>query len=245
MDEEILSRTGFRNKQFLNKPFSTSQVAGFFNDALEYLENTGYPFAEIKLAHVLIDQNKINATVILKKNRFYLIDSIQILGEETRLNKNYIENIIRIKDKYPYDERVIKSIGKRISEDPFIEELKPYEVIFTENSCKIILTLKPKKANVFDGIIGVQPQENNEGVVFTGDIKIGLGNIIGQGERLNLRWQKLQDQTQQIDVAFTIPFLFKTPIGFGYDLNIYRRDTTFNNVPVSYTHLTLPTTPYV
>lgn len=230
IDEELLSRTGFRNKQFLNKPFSVKQVSNFFKDALEYLENTGYPFAEIKLADVVINETNINATVKLEKNRYYSIDSIEILGEDTRLSKSYIESIIGIRSKQSYNENLIKKIGSRIEENPFMNQLKPYEVIFTENSCKLVLILKPQKSNLFDGVIGVQPQENNERVVFTGDIKFSIGNIVGQGERLNLRWQRLADQTQQIDAAFKVPFLFKTPIGFGYDLNIFRRDTTFNNV---------------
>jgi hemolysin activation/secretion protein len=235
VDEEILSRTGFRDKQFSDKPFNPEEISRFFNDALSYLENTGYPFAQIKLDQVRIDNQKIEASVILKKNKFYLVDSIQIIGEDTRLNRNYIENIIQVKAKAPYDERIIKNIGKRISENPFMDELKPYEVIFTENSCKIILILKPKKANVFDGIIGLQPQPDNKGMVLTGDVKISLGNIVGQGERLNLRWQRLQDQTQQINASIQVPFLFKTPIGFAYKLDIYRRDTTFNNVNHNFT----------
>ncbi len=235
VDEEILSRTGFRDKQFLEKPFNPEQVSRFFNDALTYLENTGYPFAQIKLDQIVIENDKIEAAVILKKNKFYLIDSIEIIGENTKLNRNYIENIIQVKAKTPYDERIVKGIGKRIRENPFMAELKPYEVIFTENSCKIILILKPKKANVFDGIIGLQPQPDNKGMVLTGDVKISLGNIVGQGERLNLRWQRLQDQTQEINAAIQVPFLFKTPIGFGYKLDIYRRDTTFNNVNHNFT----------
>ena len=230
IDEEIISRTGFRDKQFSNKPLSIKQISTFFDNTLTYLENTGYPFAQMHLEHIQVDSNKVEATVTLQKNQFYKIDSITILGENTRLNRHYIENIIRIKSNYLYDERVIKDIGKRIQEDPFMDELRPYEVIFTETSCNIVLILKPKKANLFDGIIGVQPQDNNKGVIFTGDIKISLGNIVGQGERLKMRWQQLRDQTQQIDASISVPFLFRTPIGFGYDLNIYRRDTTFNNV---------------
>lgn len=230
IDEEILSRTGFRNKQFLKKPFSANQISQFFNDALSYLENTGYPFSEIQLTDVEFESNQIAATVTLKKNKFFLIDSVEIVGEDTRLSKSYIENIVGVKANTPYDESIIKKIGARIDENPFMDQLKPYEVIFTESSCKVVLILKPKKANVFDGIIGVQPQADNNGVVFTGDIKISLGNVVGLGERLKLRWQRLQDQTQQVDAVISIPFLFKTPIGFDYALNIYRRDTTFNNV---------------
>lgn len=235
LDEEILSRTGFRDKLYLNRPFNPKQINRFFEDVLTYLENTGYPFAQIKLDDVSILNNTVEAKVVIDKNQFYTIDTIQIIGEPIRLNAHYIENIIRIKARQPYEERVIKNIGSRIQENPYIDELLPFEVVFSEKTCKIVLALKPKKANSFDGIIGVQPQPDNQGVIFTGDIKIGLGNIVGQGEQLNLRWQRLQDQTQEINAGLTIPFLFKTPIGFGYKIDIYRRDTTYNNVEQQFT----------
>lgn len=230
VDEDILTQTGFRDKQYLNKPFSPKQIANFFSDAITHLENNGYPFAEIKLGHVTSDNNKIKATVLLQKNQFYRIDSIQIIGEKIRLNQHYIENIIRVKKGHIYNESVISQISNRIQEDPYVAELKTYEVIFTPTECKIVLILKPQKANTFDGIIGFQPQDDNSKLIVTGDVKIGLGNIVGFGERLNLRWQRLRDQTQEIDVGFQVPFLFQTPIGLEYDLNIFRQDTTFNNV---------------
>ena len=230
VDEEILTQTGFRDKQYLNKPFSPKQIAKFFNDAITLLENNGYPFAEIKLGHVTSNNNKIKATVLLKKNQFYKIDSIEIVGQEIRLNQHYIENIIRIKKGHIYNESVISEVSNRIQEDPYVSELKSHEVIFTPTECKLVLILKPQKANTFDGIIGFQPQEDNTKLIVTGDIKIGLGNIVGFGERLNLRWQRLRDQTQEIDLGFQVPFLFQTPIGFEYDLNIFRQDTSFNNV---------------
>ena len=230
VDEDILTRTGFRDKQFSNKPFNPKQISSFFNDALHLLENNGYPFAQIKLDDVTIRENDIRASVILNKNKLYKVDSIQILGEDTRLNKHYIQNVIHIKPGNIYNEKVIKQISSRINENPFMSEAKPYEVLFTEESCKIILILQPEKANVFDGIIGLQPQPNNDGVILTGDIKLSVGNIVGQGERIDLRWQRLKNETQEIKTALSIPFLFKTPIGFGYKLDIYRQDTSFNNV---------------
>ena len=230
VDEEILSQTGFRDKQYLNKPFSPKQIANFFNDAITYLERNGYPFAEIKLGHVTSTNDKIQATVLLKKNEFYAIDSIEIVGEKIRLNQHYIENIIRVKKGHIYNESVISQISNRIQEDPYISELKSHEVIFTPTQCKLVLILKPQKANTFDGIIGFQPQEDKSKLVVTGDIKIGLGNIIGFGERLNLRWQRLRDQTQEINLGLQVPFLFQTPFGFEYELNIFRQDTSFNNV---------------
>ncbi len=235
VDEEILSRTGFRDKQFLDNPFNPRQINSFFNKALTYLENNGYPFAQIKLGHILMDNNHISASVILTKNKFYAVDSIQIIGEPIRLNKHYVENSIRLQSKMPYNEKLIQNIGRRISEDPFMKELKPFEVIFTENTCKIVLILGPQKANLFDGIIGFQPQENNSKMILTGDVKISLGNIVGQGERLNLQWQRLKNETQQINMSLSVPYLFKTPIGFSYHLDIYRRDSTFNNVNHSFT----------
>ncbi len=230
VDEDILSKTGFRDKLYTDRPLKPNMIGRFFDDALTYLENNGYPFATIRLDSIVAENNRVSAKVVVEKNKFITIDSIVILGDKIRLNKHYISNVIGIKPGSPYRENVVSKIGLLIAEDPFVKELSPFEVIFTDKSTRLVLILTKQKASNFDGILGIQPQGNTGKVIITGDVKLGLGNIVGLGEKLNLRWQRLRDKTQQINVSLDIPFLFRTPIGIGYKLEIYRRDTSFNNV---------------
>lgn len=235
IDEEILTKTGFRDKQYLNKPFSVKQISRFFEETIQLMEDNGYPFAQIQLTDVTTRNQQVSATVLLDQGQFYKIDSIEIVGNDIRFSKNYIYNVIRIKSKSIYNQKTIDEISQRIKENKYLSETKPYEVIFTPTSSKLVLFLKPEKANVFDGIIGFQPQENSEKLIITGNVSVALGNIIGWGEEVAFKWQQLQDQTQQIDAHAAAPFLFTTPFGFEYNLHIYRKDSSFNNVEQRFT----------
>lgn len=235
VDEELLTRTGFRDKQYLNKPFSVKQISTFFERTITLLENNGYPFAQIKLTDAKVSEQNVSATVVLDKGTFYKIDSIEIVGEEISVSQNYVHNVIRIKPKSAYNEEIVSEISQRISENKYLSETRPFEVIFTPTSSKLVLFLKPEKANVFDGIVGFQPDATTGQTIITGNVSIALGNIIGLGEEVAFNWQQLQDQTQQIDAMAKAPYLFKTPFGFGYDLHIYRKDSSFNNVEQRFT----------
>ena len=89
-----------------------------------------------------------------------------------------------------------------------------------------MLFLKPEKANVFDGIVGFQPDAKT--VKWLTVMAFRFGKHHWTRRRSAFNWQQLQDQTQQIDAMAKAPYLFKT-LGFG-SIYIYRKDSSFNNV---------------
>lgn len=62
IDEEVLSKIGYRDKFFNNRPFNPSQLKKFFTRVITYYENYGYPFASVKLDSVTIQKKSINCT---------------------------------------------------------------------------------------------------------------------------------------------------------------------------------------
>jgi hypothetical protein len=97
----------------------------------------------------------------------------------------------------------------------------------------IYLYLKDRKASTFDGVLGVLPDGQTGEVVITGDVRLNLINALKQGETINLRWQRLRPSTPQLDFQFTYPFLFRTPLGVDFRLNLYRRDTLFSQTQIA------------
>ena len=45
-----------------------------------------------------------------------------------------------------------------------------------------------------------------------------------------VKWQRLQTRTQELNLALNYPFLFNTPFGLELGFDLYRRDTLFSNV---------------
>lgn len=231
VDEEIMTKSGYRDKFIARTQFSSAFVSRFFESVVSYCENNGYPFARIRLDSVSLDVGEVHARVLLDKGPLYRIDSIQIIREKVKLSDYYIQNVIAIRKGDLYSEIQLLRIDRNLQNNKYLTLLDPPEIIFSEKGkARLIVHVGSVKSSSFDGILGFQPQEESTEIVVTGNVDLKLGNALGWGEDINLNWQRLQDQTQQIQAGAAIPFFFRTPFGLRYTLDIYRQDTTFNNV---------------
>ena len=229
IDEEILSKIGFRDKLYNNKPFNEKRLKNFFRKIILFYENNGYPFATIKLDSVQINENKLSALLYLKKNKLYKIDSLIIYGDAA-ISDRYIKNYIRIKEDDIYNEVAFRNISTRIKELPFVTEEKKSKVIFTKDKSKILLYLKKKKASKFDGILGLLPDDETGKLRLTGDVKLNLINSFHSGEKIEFNWRAIQENTQDLKFNVMYPFLVNTPLGLDYNFKLYKKDTTFIDV---------------
>ncbi len=236
IDEGILSKIGFRDKIYNNRPFNQNQLKRFFDKVISFYENHGYPFASIQLDSVEITNNNLSANLSINKNQLYKIDSVAIKGNAT-VSDDYIKNYIRINDEDIYNEELIKKINTRIKEIPFVEEQNPSKVIFNEESAYVLLVLKKKQANRFNGILGIVPDETGK-VRLNGDVKLNLMNSFKRGEEISFNWRAMQNNSQDLKLSTAYPFLFNSPFGAEYQLNLYKRDSTyidvFNKIGIRY-----------
>lgn len=227
--EEYLSRIGFRQKVYENSRIAPAALAKLFSKLLKTAENSGYPFASVKLDSVQITQNKLDANLDMMLNTFTVVDSFIIKGG-SETNRRYIENHIGIKKGSAFDQSALSKIPNRLRELPFIKVIKPYEVGMRPGKADVYLYIDNKKASNFDGVLGVLPDNETGEILITGDVKLNLLNSFKAGETINLQWQRLQTRTQQLDVQFKYPFLFDTPLGLDLAFNLYRRDTLFSQI---------------
>ena len=229
IDEEILSKIGFRYKLYNDKPFNAKELRNFFQKIITFYENNGYPFASIRLDSITINDTKLAAQLFIEKNKRYKIDSVLLKGN-ARITSQYIKNYIRIKDGEFYNEESIRKISARIKELPFVTEEKKWKVVFTEKESKILLYLKKKQASRFDGILGLLPDNETGKLRLTGDLKLNLINSFHNGEKIEFNWRSIQENTQDLKFNVLYPFLVNTPIGLDYNFKLYKKDTTFIDV---------------
>ncbi|MCB0403084.1 MAG: hypothetical protein KDD41_13435 [Flavobacteriales bacterium] len=229
IDEEVLSKIGFRDKFYNNRPFSADQLKKLFNRVISYYENHGYPFASVKLDSISILSDQLTALLSVEKNRMYTIDSIVFKGDAT-ISPQYIKNYIRIKEGDPYSEESIRKLSTKIRELPFVAEEQPWKMQFKEEESKLYLFLKKKQASRFNGILGVLPDDETGKLRLTGDVKLNLINSFRNGEKISFNWRAIQENTQDLKFDLVYPFLFNSPFGLDYNFKLYKKDTTFIDV---------------
>ena len=217
-------------QSYARKIFTPSQLAALHKNILTYCENNGYPYASSQLSNVVIGENTIAATLDVQLNQMVRIDSIIVEGN-AKISKVILYNYLYLSPGDPYNESLIKKVPLRIREINFVKEDKPLKVVFTQGGCYLVLYLSDKKSSQVDGIIGVLPADNKGGkTTVTGEVRLRLQNSFAHAELIDFHWQQAKAKTQDLNIRFVYPFLFKSPFGTDAGLNIHKQDTTYLDV---------------
>ena len=235
ISEKILNQVGFRPQKFYQKAFNWNEVLNLQERLLQYYENHAYPFAEISLQNVMIDENgRITASLHSEKNQLITIDSLLILGN-AKISRQYLSNYLDLKSGQFYDENKIQKISQRLRELPFLEEKRAASVLFVGKKANVSVSLKSKKASRFNFLLGVLPQSNanidgRQRYQITGDGDLSLHNSLGAGELIELKFKSYPPKTQDLQTHIQYPYLPLLPIGLDFKFGLFLRDSLYRQV---------------
>ncbi len=230
ISNDIIRESGVAKLIKDKKVFSQKHLATVFEKTIKWAENNGYPFAEIALDSISIDSNKIDASLQLTLNKKITIDSL-VFKNKLKIAPSYIYHLLGIKPGDIYNEKLIKSIAKRISESQFLKEIKDVETGFYNSEATLYLYLDKQKNNQFDGILGLLPNNVSTGkIMVTGDVRLKLVNVFGRAEQIDLNWRKLELSSQDLRLGFNYPYLFNTAFGIDFNFTLYKKDTLYLNL---------------
>lgn len=228
-DQGIISKLGYNERFFTNRPFKYTEVSRFMEKLIVYYENNGYPFVAAKLDSLQFDGNQVKAKLNIERNIFIKLDSLVTEGSG-KVSQKFLLRYLGIKNGMPYNAEVFKNVSKKTKQLPFVTEKKAPIIQLTDKQNKLFLFLEKKTASQFDGIVGILPNDKGK-TVFTGDLKIKLVNsILRNGETFDINWRRLQTQTQDLKATVIYPYIAGLPVGADYNIKIYKKDTTFLDV---------------
>ncbi len=214
------------------KTFDTSLLDNRTYNILREYENKGYPFVSVAMTQINFNDNKADITYKLDRGPLILMDSL-IFRSDSKIPEKYVRRYLDIRKGDAYSESKMIAVQKKLKEIPFVKVRQPPEIRFTPGNADLFLFLEKKKANFFNGILGVRPDDLTGKVNFTGDVEIKLNNAFNGGEEFYLNWRKMQALTQDLSTKLMLPYLFRSPIGIDGQLKIYKRDSTFTSIKTS------------
>ncbi len=227
---EIIQQAGYHYDDFISKTFNYEKVSELNNDIIETCENSGFPFASIKLDSIKLIENKVFASLNLKMNNKIVIDSVVMRGK-AKVAKKFLYNYVNVKPGDLYDESKVSKISAKLKELLFLTEIRPFNIIFTDTKAKIVIYANKKKNSHFDGVLGVLPNSETTGkLMLTGEANLGMINAFYRGETIDLSWRKLQTNSQDLKINFIYPYLFNTPFSADIKFTLYKNDTLYINV---------------
>jgi outer membrane protein insertion porin family len=214
--------------------FNRYDIETSIKSLLNELENKGFPFAAVKIQSVyfyddsLNDEQYVDLNLRLTKGLKSKIDRIEVAGNSS--TKDYvIVRELRIETGEEYSQERVNNFPKRLNKLRFFEPVQsPQFYVDNENNGVLLVTVKEKNTNNFDGIIGyVPPANEDESGYVTGLVNVTLRNIFGTGRAAAVRWQKLTRESQELELKYLEPWLFGFP--FNVNAELFQRilDTTF------------------
>ncbi|MDH3650832.1 MAG: hypothetical protein OEQ53_14195 [Saprospiraceae bacterium] len=207
--------------------FSYSEIRDIFEKLLIKAENSGFPFATVRLDNVMVQDSKINARVDLELRNQITMESFRMEGD-LQITRRYLEHFLDVRAGDPFSRQKIVATRTRLEELPFVKSFRIPTVSFLGDGATLNLYLNRKPANQFDILLGLIPSNNeNQRFRLTGNVNIAMENQFGAGERFHMNFESLQPATQQLELDFIYPFIFSQPFGADLHFDLYKRDSTY------------------
>ncbi|MEO8769268.1 MAG: BamA/TamA family outer membrane protein [Ferruginibacter sp.] len=230
IDKKALEETGFRDKNFSNKPVNLIQVQVLQERILNYYEKDGYPFASVYLDSVQINNDSIHAVLKADKGVIYHIDSIRIIGKP-KISKKFLQHYLYIPNGSVYNKQKLEDVDRRILELPYLKTAQPSDLTMLGTGAVLNLYVQPKKSSQVNFIIGFLPAANNTGKLqLTGDVNLDLKNLLGSGEGILLKWQQLQPKSPRLNLGYNQPYILNSAFGFDFLFDLFKKDSSYLQV---------------
>ncbi|MBA4155168.1 hypothetical protein [Flavobacterium sp.] len=208
-----------------------ASVESFMNLQLKKLEQKGYSLANLKLENFRTEDSLLFADLKIKKNSQRILNDIVINGP-SKFPESHKRNLMRLYANRTFNQDGLQKVFKEIEEYRFVKQTKYPEILFTQDSTKIYVYLEKAKSNRFDGFIGFSNEEDGK-FSFNGYLDILLHNILNSGEQFLIYWKNDGKKQTSFNIGLQVPYLFKSPIGIKAELNIFKKDSTFQNTNTS------------
>lgn len=222
----IRSIPGVSERMLSKVKFSSREIASTMRKINTHLIDNGYPFSKISLEVNELHVPSTIATLKINEGPKVFVKDIFIKGTAS-ITEKFVINAIAIEKGDLYDHSMFSDISSRIDQIQFLDEIKPHELLFTDEGVELYIYLESNQVSLINGVVGLQPDPISDKNIITGDIRLKLQNVLKRGELFNVNWRSLQPTTQDLDLRLTYPFLFNTPFGIDTKFDLYKQDSSF------------------
>ncbi|MEO9966155.1 MAG: BamA/TamA family outer membrane protein [Reichenbachiella sp.] len=226
-DQGVFNQSRTLNKASLQKVPSISLIESSVENVLDQLEESGYPFASLSIDSSHVENENLNIQLRLDAGARITYDSIAVKPEGL-IKPVFLSKYLKMEYGADYDERDLSRVEEKIKHLPFLDLQKIYTT-FQLKKAKVHLELEPRKVNHFNGLLGLVPGADGEGVEVTGELDLSISNLFQSGKKIEINWTKLQPGSQQLHASYLHPILLGSPLDFYFAIDQIRQDTIYSN----------------
>jgi len=200
---------------------------------LDHLEDNGHPFGKTYLDSIQINQNEVSALLKVETGPVYKVDSLQVQGD-AKVSSEFLQKYLDIQNGSVYNRRKLQEVSRKIAELAYVEEERPSDILMLPTGSILNLYLKAKRSSQINALVGFLPNSQQlsgeRKLQLTVDANVLLKNALGNGETIGFVWQQLQQSSPRLNLLFEQPYIFRSPFGTTFSLDMYKRDSIFLNI---------------
>lgn len=201
----------------------------WLEELVRVAENKGYPFASAKLDSIRIQKNELEGTVIFDSGPLIVWDSVS-LPKISKTNTSFLQLYSGLEIGQPFSQRQFEIASQKLRRSKYFTLSGVPELSFQNKSAKPFFPIQERKVNVFDGVIGFLPNENDAGkLLVTGQVDLQLYHLGGKGRDFALQWQRLNIESQSLELSIREAFIFRSKLDFGSQFSLLKQDSSFVN----------------
>ena len=244
VEEGLLSAVGYRERFYQGEPFYYKEISRLQEKLLDYLDNHGYPFAQVYLDSIRVQDQQIAARLYCNRGPVMTFGALQIKGksrpgrknktQKVRIREGFLSSYLGIREGKLYSEKLVQKLQTRLQALRYLSSYQAPYVVFQDNQATVNLFLMDRPSSRIDVLLGLLPSQDpvtrQQRFDFTGTIDIDLVNPFGTGKRLQFQYEQLTLGTSDLMLRVQWPYLFQTPLGVDAAFMLYRRDSSFIDV---------------
>ncbi|MBZ0264553.1 BamA/TamA family outer membrane protein [bacterium] len=208
----------FRDKLetvILTKPgsfFSPLRWNADVQRVVAYMEEVGYPFAEVSTHPLVPVFNSTHVGVIagmtISPGRLVYLEDIRFKGlKRTRPQTAF--RISKLKRSEPYNSRQLELARRNLLRTGWFSEVESPQLFLTaKDQFGVLFPVNEQPTSSFSGGLGYSPQADGaDGIA--GSMDAVLGNLFGGGRRFEIHWQRDNPKYQSFALRYREPYLFR------------------------------------
>ena len=225
---ELLKLTGEQIPQGL---MSSTELLNWRTSILRSFSARAYPFMKFYLEDIRFNGDTLLSTLKIEQGPQMRLNRIEIYGDVS-ISPVFLGRMLGLEVGQAFDIGSIAALEQKLTLLPYLEQERGTEVDYDDGRLVLRFYLKKKNASRLNILLGIIPGGNIPGsrLTLTGLADVQVRNSLGQGEFLAFKFERLQTQTQTIDLEASFPYLLDLPFGLEGNMHQSRRDSSFNQV---------------
>ncbi len=210
-------------KGFYERPVVEEEIEAAINRFIA----EGYLQAEAGIGRLELERETCQVSIYaeLKRGKRFFSSGLFFSGLSD-FSPKYLSRISGYRDSLLLSENNLKRLQAELRGSELFEEVSEPVILQQEDKSVILFAVQERQLSQLDGVLGYSPDAAGNARI-VGDIEASLWNVAGEGNSLDVRYQRLRPETSRLKLGISQHWIGEIPVGFEAGFGIYQNDSTY------------------